>query len=246
MPSRRLHAIEAEKVAKFSVVGMYLADAGTSFVQHVAILCRDSELRYAMPNVRVWHIGPPLVAGERSSKTVTDEAKCCTAHLVGAVELKPEDLEAIETWLADVDKEDRPTGKFVTRQYIVHPPMQWVLAENKSRLYRRFSCAGFVLDCYRFIGIDLIRDVDADRLPEVDFETIARVYGEEVRRDRIRAFLGIPGPGPWRIVLAGYVMHALNRDDNVIRGAHHLPGSVAEREFPVATSEPEASGAPPA
>ena len=229
MAVRRLHATDLEKAARFSVIGMYLADSGTSFVQHVAILRDDAELRYAMQGVRVCHMGPPLVAGAQSAGVAQPEECTCAAHLIGDVELDAEEIEGVKTWLVEVDKEIRPTNKL--RQYIVDPPMKWVEAENKTRLYRRFSCAGFVLECYRSVDIDLIRVADAERLPEVDLETVARAYGDSVRRETLRSRLGIPGDGPWRIVLAGYIMHALNRTDHLIRQIPHVPSSIGERDF---------------
>ena len=233
MPASRLRTNVSERIPKFSVVGKYPADTGTLFVQHVALLRADAEIRYATPDVQVWHMGPPLVAGPLSSIAARREVSC-TIHLAGTVELDAQDIEGIETWLAEADKENRPTGAFGDlQQYIVHPPVHWVRAENGIRLYRKFSCAGFVMECYRSVDINLIDDSNVESLPEIDLETVAHAYGDTVRREKIRERFGIPDTGPWRIVLAGYIMHALDRPDAAIRNSPHMPKSVAEKDFPL-------------
>ena len=103
------------------------------------------------------------------------------------------------------------------RRYIVKPHADWYRApETGHRLYRRFSCAGFVLECYRHINVDLVCTDDSD-LPDVDLATLVNAYPELEREEVLarlgstRNDLGIPGGGPWRIVLAGYVFHALDK-----------------------------------
>lgn len=230
MPASRLRTNASERIPKFSVVGKYLADTGTLFVQHVALLRADAEIRYATADVPVWHMGPPLVAGPLSAMNARRNATC-TIHLAGTVDLDAQDMEGIETWLAEADKENRPLG--LLPQYIAHPPVLWVVAENGIPLYRRFSCAGFVMECYRSVDINLIDDSNHERLPELDLETLANAYGDSVRKNERREQLGISGAGPWRIVLAGYVMHALDRPDAAIRNSPHKPKSVAEKGFPL-------------
>jgi hypothetical protein len=222
-------------VPKFAVVGTYLDDSTSKFVKHVALLRYDEELRYARADVRVWHMGPPLVAGERSNGS-WEKDSTCIVHLIGVVELDGYDIEGIETWLADVDKEERPSpsGRFgVVPHYKVDPPVFWQKGEDGTRLYRRFSCAGFVLDCYRYVGIDLIDESSKDSIPEIELETVASAYGPHVRRPWLREELGIPGGGPWRIILAGYLFHSLSRTNEEIRRSPHIPTGAAEKEFPL-------------
>jgi hypothetical protein len=230
MTALRLPDNVPQRLSRFSVVGTYLTDAGAHFVQHVAILREDTNLNYAKPNVYVWLMGPPLAAGARSVAAASEEP-VCTVHLAAFLELDVHEMEGIETWRYEVDQENRPSNPF--HQYIVHPAVEWVTAENGTRLYRKFSCAGFVLDCYRSIDIALIDWKDADNLPEVDLELVAHAYGNEVRRDRLRQRLGLSGNGPWKIVLAGYVMHAFNRSDDDTRRSPHVPATVAEKDFPL-------------
>jgi hypothetical protein len=219
---------------------MYPEDHGVTFVQHVAILQNDMQLSYAMKRVLVWQMCPPLVVGAQSATTAVriatatgispDEYLHCTAHLVAGLQLDADDLEGIKTWLAEVDKESRPTTPLF--QYYVDPPMKWAEGENKVRLFRKFSCAGLVLECYRSVGIDLLVQ-DSLRLPEIDLATVVSIYGPDMTAEAVRRRIGIPGNGPWRVVLAGYVIHALNRPDDVVRRSPHCPSSSEERYFPL-------------
>jgi len=155
--------------------------------------------------------------------------------LIGAVDLDRFDIEGIVTWLADVEKENRPSGiRGFIQQYTIDPPVCWHTAEDGTRLYRRFNCVGFVLDCYRSIDINLVDDTSKDNLPEVSLETIESAYGRSVTTETIRGRMGISGEGPWRIVLAGYVFHSLSRANSEIRDSPHIPKSDGERDFPIA------------
>jgi hypothetical protein len=85
------------------------------------------------------------------------------------------------------------------------------------RRYRRYSCAGFVLDAHLQVEIELV-ETDEASLPEVGRDEIGAAYPELARMDdQRRTWLGIPGDGPWRVLLAGYVLHALNRPTDKIR-----------------------------
>ncbi len=130
-------------------------------MKHAALLSADTPLQFGADNVLVWHIGPPLVAGAKFTAAASENSRKTTIHIAGFVDLDGDDIEGIETWLADVDQEDRPLGLSRTErlaQYRVSPPVYWIPAENGTPLYRQFSCVGFVLDCYRSIGINLIDD----------------------------------------------------------------------------------------
>jgi hypothetical protein len=86
------------------------------------------------------------------------------------------------------------------------------------------------------VGISLIDTSAPEGLPEVDIETVARAYGEEVRtRDRLRTKIGLLDMGPWRILLAGYVCHAMNRPDESIRSASYTVPGVEAADFPMSS-----------
>jgi hypothetical protein len=231
LPIFHLRSDTAQDCSRYSIVGNY---ATRPFVKHAALLKADTALLFGADNVLVWHMGPPLIAWTRTTATAVEQSRRTTIHIVGFVDLDADDIEGIETWLADVDKEDRPpvnSPMDLLAQYRVSPAIYWVPAENDTPLYRQFSCVGFVMDCYRFIGINLIDDSRAENLPEVTLGMVVAAYGRHANREKYRERIGIAGPGPWRIVLAGYLFHSLNRDMNIIRQAAYVPTSIAEREF---------------
>jgi len=188
--------------------------------------------------VRVWDMGPPLVAGAVSaSKTENDPT--CPAHVLGWLSLTSDEREGITDWLAEVDKQNRPITRLrLAEQYMVslRPEDQWRRDEKGVRLFRRFSCVSFVLAAYLDgAGVDLLDSSEPENLPEVDLEAIAQAYGENLSRsERLRAEVGLPGAGPWRILLAGYVCHAMNRPDESIRSAPYAVRSIKAAEFPPA------------
>ena len=245
MPILHLRTDTAQNCDKYSIVGHY---AARPFVKHAALLKADTALLFGAEDVLVWHIGPPLVAGAKTTAAAAekeqDNRPYCWIYQSRCRSI----FEGIETWLTDVDKEDRPVGHSRTEllaQYRVSPPIHWVPAENGIPLYRQFSCVGFVMDCYRFIGVNLIDDSRADNLPEVTIDIIVAAYGPIARKADYRTRFGIPGPGPWRIVLAGYIFHSLNRDPDVIRQTPYVPSGIADKDFqtPVLPAPPAVAGA---
>ncbi len=76
-----------------------------------------------------------------------------------------------------------------------------------------------VIEAYREVEIDLLQ-TDPETLPSVSLESLARQYpalATLLQRPQVREAYGIPGEGPWSVVLAGYVMNALVRTAEVIR-----------------------------
>ena len=204
-------------LAQFAVIGIY-DDPDSAFVKHVALLREDSTVVYGA-EVHVFHMGPPLVAGDRS-RGHAGEDPICPSHVAGWINLTVDEREGMIDWLAEVDKENRPGGLVGTwRTYVVDPPECWYEDEKQVRLYRRFSCGGFVLACYRDgAGITLIETPSTATWPEVSLDQIIRAYGPQVReRETLRSSLGLPGDGPWSVLLAGYVIHAFDRGDGEIR-----------------------------
>lgn len=229
MPILHLRNDTAQNCGKFYIVGHY---ATRPFVKHAAILKAETALMFGSDNILVWHIGPPLVAGTKTTVAAPEKGRKTNIHLVGFVHLDADDIEGIETWLTDVDKEDRPPGSSISEllaQYRVSPPVYWVPSENGTPLYRQFSCVGFVMDCYRSIGINLIDDSRDENLPEVTLDMVVATYGPIVKRYKDQ--VGIPGTGPWRIVLAGYIFHSLNRDSDAIRRTPFTPAGIDDKDF---------------
>jgi hypothetical protein len=78
--------------------------------------------------------------------------------------------------------------------------------------FRQFSCAGFVIEAYKEAGIELI-DTDETRLPLVGLAALCAAYPDQqevlylpVQREK----KNLPGEGPWPVVMAGYVINALD------------------------------------
>ncbi len=199
-------------------------------MKHVAILAEDSRLRFG-EMINVLHMGPPLVAGAETRSTIPDDKATCEAHVVGSTELSAEDREGMRTWLAEVDKEKRPARS--SSSYTAIPPMEWITDSISGvRRYRRFSCVGFIVECYKSVEIVLL-DIEAGDVPSVSIAIISDIYGDRLRLyPQLRGSIGLYGDGPWPALLPGYVLHALDRGDESIRESPHKPESSAEAHFP--------------
>jgi len=104
-------------------------------------------------------------------------------------------------------------------QYVICPHVKEVRREDQTVVYRRFSCVGFVLEAYREAQIDLLR-TNVALLPLVGLDALKvqyPVFAPLLNSPRVRAEFGIGGDGPWPVVLAGYVINALDRPETAIR-----------------------------
>jgi hypothetical protein len=219
-----------KRFASFSIIGKY-SDEVAGFVKHAALLAADSEIT-SLTDVPVWHMGPPISA--------TESAKC-RADVVVEIPLSIDERNAMLHWRSIVEKELRPTKRF--EQYTISPPIVWVRSELGRPMYRRFSCAGFVMSCYSSAEIDIL--AEESMLPEVSSSEVELAYSDFQRvaisppevRSRIGFVsiedLGISGPGPWRLTLAGYLFHSLKRlSDDSPRLGPYTPASVDEMYYP--------------
>jgi len=201
MPRIRLASGPA-RVSRFDVLGQRTGD-DDSFISHVCL--HDADVMVAEPGAELQavHMQPPLSQGPMSADVA------CT------VPLRNEEKREIAVWLEIVRDELVPVHAL--KQYVVHPPWEDVRDPVTGvRRYRRYSCAGFVLDSYRQVGIDLCQ-TEASQLPELTLDSIMAAYPHVRGRSDLLEALGLQGRGPWRIVLAGYVLHALNRPSEEIR-----------------------------
>ncbi len=223
---------------EYVIIGTY-SFLGPTFVGHLALLSKDAILPNVGP-IDVWHSGPPIVAGPRTKSGAGANLRT-SADLISDIRLTSEERNAMKNWRAKVDKERRPLQPF--QQYIIDPPIKWVMSELGRPLRRRFSCVGFVIDCYASAGIRVLGPTGA--LPAVSEISVAAAYPDLIRIEqsgpRVRARygykgredLGLIGPGPWRIALAGYVFHALFRATaERPRPREHVPASEAEAYYP--------------
>jgi len=236
MPAQVVPKAPGIFIRRYSIVGKYTNEPGSRFVKHVALI-RDEGLTSHGTEVPVWDMRPPLVAGTISASRTQQDAKC-PAHVVGWLSLTSDDRDGMTDWLAEVDKQERPNTSWgLAEQYTVSlsPEDQWHRDEKGVRLYRRFSCVSFVLAAYlEGAGINLLEMSDPENLPAVRLDTVVRAYGEHLRRlNRVRAEVGLPGPGPWRNLLAGYIYHAMDRPDQSIRSVPYTVPSEAAGNFPM-------------
>ena len=184
-------------LSRYDVVGVR-AEGYAHFVIHVGLLDEDNRSVEIGGDVSAVHMRPPLEQGE-----------AIKVHVAGHVPLRNDEIQEISAWIEEIADEYPNSPR---RQYVIHPPWKDVYDRNTgARRYRRYSCAGFVLDGHRQVEIDLLK-IDEDTLPDVYPETIMSAYGQNTEQ-RLRRY----GLGPWKVVLAGYVLHALNRPTNQIR-----------------------------
>ncbi len=244
MPGYKLQETTTSRAQRFSVVGTYAQPNRDRFVRHVALLRDDCELYFgSLATVR--HTLPPIVAGEHSSQVLPQAYGQCAVHVVAYLEdLTADEAAGIETTLADIDVQTQLIGPApALSHYVVDPPVLWVIDNvTGTKRFRKFSCVGFVLECYQEgAGICLL-NLDG-QFPPVDIETLAAVYGNPVRNEKLRQRFGLTGPGEeWRIVVPGYVMHSLARTSSEVRQLPYAARSADEANFPADTAENVAPG----
>ncbi len=203
----------AERTAtlrRFDVVGMH-SETSSGFVQHVALLNTDDREVKCADTVRVIHMGPPLETDKQLS-----------ADVAGRIPLTNDEINGINTWIAKVEDEYQAVNAGKLKQYVINPPWKDIRDENTGvRRYRRYSCAGFVLDAHLRVNVSLLM-IDKEALPEVPRKTLEAAYPNVFRNPDLLNRFGLQGNGPWRVVLAGYVLHALDRRSDEIRAEPYL------------------------
>ena len=198
---------------RLSIIGTYAKSSQSPcFVQHAALLKTTGAID-GTSKVDVFHSGPPLAvhSGQNCS---------CQPDIVADVQLDLEEMEAIDNWLAGVEKEIRSFSLRPFEQFHILPHMIWVYSEENRRIRRRFSCSGFVIEAYRTASIELI---DTQQLPLADEKVIASAYEDLIKIEatsppvqarigfRGRADLGLDKSGSWPIALPGYLFHSTGR-----------------------------------
>lgn len=201
-------------LSELDVVGQ---DGETSFVRHLGLAASKGSIDRA--NVPVHDMGPPL----RSPGDMQVDVH-------GRAELDDNEMRKIKSFVERHASEhaarDLSSGTGILRGYCVHPHVLPQKESDGTVLYQRFSCAGFVVEAYRFARINLL---DLDHIPPVSLDSICKAYPEianELRnRQNTRARVGLQGDGPWGIVFCGYIVHALNRSAQDIRNTRFTPAA---------------------
>ena len=191
------------------------------FVRHVAIAAEGwSHNRMSFPVV---HMGPPLNRGG-----------AMRADAVGTVVLTVDELEVIKRF-AQLHISEHGSTKFCRTNshqfYCIHPHAS-PFSESDGRYVRtRFSCVGFVYECYKQAGIQLL---DVTNQPVVDLDRIRNCYPVFSRLldiTKSRNLMGLTGDGPWPVMLCGYLFHSLARGDDEIRSTPYCP-QASDAHFP--------------
>ncbi len=196
-----------QSLSRFGVLGTY-AEALSRFVTHVGFSAATAESLETGHITRAVHMRPPL-----------ETDGLFEVHAAAHIPLTNSEMKEIEAWMEEIADEYEVAGvaNSSRKQYTIAPPWEDVRdAHTGVRRYRRYSCAGFVLDGHRQVEIELL-NLDEDSLPEVDREIPAAVYAVDQSNPQILAQFGLDGKGPWRLVLPGYVMRALDRSSEEIR-----------------------------
>ena len=210
MPASRLDDT-SHHVRRYDVVGSD-SDGTSEFVGHVGLADEDrADFRGADVPLSLVHMRPPL---ERGGTPLP-------AHCVGGAELTVEERLQIDLFVKELDSEYQAANVrgSLRNQYVIAPHVSDKKAPDGTTIHRRFNCGGFVIEAYREAGIDLLR-TDPGELPPVSLETLATQYphAESSLQDpKMRQRFGIPGDGPWGVVLAGYVLNAVDRSSTDIR-----------------------------
>ncbi|MGO9599234.1 MAG: hypothetical protein ACLP7Q_14700 [Isosphaeraceae bacterium] len=125
------------------------------------------------------------------------------------------------------------------KQYVISPHVKEEKSPDGTIICRRYNCAGFVIEAYRSAGVDFIQ-TEQESLPPVSRSTLEIQYPDTVRlleKPKNREDFGIPGDGPWPVILAGYVLNALDRDKNEMRSVPHI-ASPGDEFFPSRRPKP--------
>lgn len=213
MPAQRA-ASDRISIHMFDVIGQ---DSTTEaeFIRHVALAAETTDLADGTSFSRAVHMGPPL---ERHPSLGPISSVGTTAITVNEERL-------IQAFVDEAFDEIEAAQAGPRAQYVIAPHVDEHRPRGATVSFRRYNCAGFVIEAYREIGINLLR-TEPDSLPLVDLPTLVRQYPDLSRllqNPRVRQDHGIPGDGPWPVVLAGYVMNALDRPETAIRGGSYQP-----------------------
>jgi hypothetical protein len=222
---------EEHPATTVAVLGECWGDDG--FVGHVAVVrpARAGEPTAATDFV-LFDMDHTLTEQVVTRRDLTDRWK-----IIGWCE--GEDVNAeLMVWLQDMVTR-MASRKYRERpRYQIDPPFEHVAQSGTNRKRGwRFSCVGFALWCFREAGVELL-ELPAHRYPEVNRNFIVRWYGDLLPDQSTPQFnhklerLGLPGKGPWRIVLPGYIFRSLMRTPEEIGSVPYYPNHLTESSFP--------------
>jgi hypothetical protein len=218
MPAVRL-GTEPVRIELFDIVGMD-SDSVAGFVRHVALSAIERSTHSRTDTLSVTDMQPPL--------TIEEDAEAIDVH--ASLPLTNDERQQVNLFIDELRREYESQAIGGRAQYTIHPVCRPEHANDGTIRYYRYSCAGFVLAAYGSLsgaGITLLTE-DENQLPPVALEVICTAYPDyagQLRDLRWRTRYNLPGDGPWPIILPGYIFHALNRDEAIIRSDPYCPQS---------------------
>lgn len=246
MPANRLSPLK-ESLPQFAVVGKHKPETAP-YVIHVALL-REAMGVASGDEVPVWHTNPPIIAGPVTLSATPDRFARGNVHVVGHLDdFSAEDVQELIFVLSDIDSREvtalpEEAAKNERQALIKGFELHYKALPSVEQSYNditgrsestKFSCAGFVAECYRRIGIPLVEE---SQLPNVDLDVLRQGYGSPINNEERRKGLGLDGPGPWPVLMPGYLFHSLARDSEKVRSTPYEPQGVDEVSFPLEQAE---------
>ena len=219
MPAKRLDS-EFIEIGQYDVAGQD-SDEVPNLVRHVALCAQTfANLTDTGCALRLTHMLPPFSVGDETHEVQT----------AGWAVLSVDELLQMQLFVDELDSEYQAQVRRGAIEYTICPHY---LEPSEHFPFRRFNCAGFVVEAYRFAGIELLA-ID-DNFPKVTLTSLKHAYPDQARRldnPVLRRFMGLEGmDGPWPVVLAGYVINSLNRSAEEIRESPYSPVE-ADAYFP--------------
>jgi hypothetical protein len=199
--------------AQFDLIGK--CHHGVGAVTHVGILAAPLGIT-AATTVNVLDMG---------SRLNIDPPSSMIAHIAATLPLTKNQADGLAEWIAEIKT---LAGHC---EYIALPAAHLVEdGPSGRRKYWKFSCAGFVVTAYEH-GAHIKLVVNEDCLPLLDSPTVMQIWGpvlgvanERRQRMYLRTF-GLTGEGPWRVLVPGYLFHALEE------ASEHLPYTPAPTDI---------------
>jgi hypothetical protein len=195
-----------------------------SSVQHLVLSQEErADITKSDAFIAAVHMGPPLRSTPRLAYAIDS---------FGTVSLEPGEIRQVMEFVderllefqAQRKRTERPSlRRQAEDQYIIDPASK---EPDSSKPYWRFSCAGFVMEAYSWAGLQLLVDRNTHGFPTVTVDRLKEAYpshADDLEDPDFRARMGLIGDGPWAVVLAGYIINALNRISTDIRSTPYLP-----------------------
>ena len=185
----------------FELIGEF-GSVGSS-ISHVGLTAEPCIVRKDDP-VPAIQMGPPLA--------LSPPAMINNPSVLAWLPLSREEEEGLSAWLSDMSTRQQSC------HYVALPSEERIFDPTSNRVTGwSFSCAGFVNAAYRD-GASVQLLMNEEDLPDLSFESIQEIWSHlyeqvgqnEIKFRKLMRRYGICGPGPWKILAPGFLVHALN------------------------------------